>query len=88
MRKTRFTTEQIIGFIKQTETAKAMSERGRQHHFSPASLYAWRATYGGMKAEEARRPKELESENARLKRLLAQARLDIEALKGGFGVKR
>lgn len=60
----------------------------RQHGFSPASFYAWRAKYGGMEAEDARRLKELESENNRLKRLLADAHLDIQALKIGFGVKR
>jgi putative transposase len=66
----------------------AVAELGRQHGFSPASFYAWRAKCGGMEAEDAKRLKELESENSRLKRLLAEAHLDIEALKVGFGVKR
>ena len=88
MRKSRFTTEQIIGFIKQAEAGMAVAELGRQHGFSPASFHAWRAKYGGMEAENAKRLKELESENSRLKRLLAEAHLDIEALKVGFGVKR
>ncbi len=48
MRKSRFTTEQIIGFIKQAEADMAVSELGRQHGFSPASFYAWRAKYGSM----------------------------------------
>ncbi|WP_417471554.1 IS3 family transposase [Luteimonas mephitis] len=87
MRKSRFTTEQIIGFIKQAEAGMAVSELGRQHGFSPASFYAWRAKYGGMEAEDAKRLKELEAENNRLKRLLADAHLDIEALKIGFGGK-
>ncbi|WP_374013818.1 IS3 family transposase [Pseudoxanthomonas koreensis] len=87
MRKSRFTTEQIIGFIKQAEAGMAVSELGRQHGFSPASFYAWRAKYGGMEAEDAKRLKELEAENSRLKRLLADAHLDIEALKIGFGGK-
>ncbi|ELY7133697.1 IS3 family transposase [Pseudomonas aeruginosa] len=87
MRKSRFTTEQIIGFIKQAEAGMAVSEMGRQHGFSPASFYSWRAKYGGMEAEDAKRLKELESENNRLKRLLAEAHLDIEALKIGFGGK-
>lgn len=52
MRKSRFTTEQIIGFIKQAEAGMAVAELGRQHGFSPASFYAWRAKYGGMEAEE------------------------------------
>ena len=88
MKKSRFTTEQIIGFIKQAEAGMAVSELARQNGFSPASIYAWRAKYGGMEAEDAKRLKELESENNRLKRLLAEAHLDIEALKVGFGVKR
>ena len=88
MRKSSFTTEQIIGFIKQAEAGMAVSEMGRQHGVSPASFYSWRAKYGGMEAEDAKRLKELESENNRLKRLLAEAHLDIEALKIGFGVKR
>ncbi len=88
MRKSRFTTEQIIGLLKQAEAGMAVSQLGRQHGFSLASFYAWRAKYGGIRAEDAKRLKEFESENARLKRLLAEAHLDIEALKVGFGVKR
>jgi putative transposase len=87
MKKSRFTTEQIIGFIKQAEAGMAVSELCRQHGFSPASFYQWRAKYAGMEAEDAKRLKELEAENNRLKRLLAEAHLDIEALKVGFGVK-
>ena len=63
-------------------------ELGRQHGLSPASFYGRRAKYGGMEAEDAKRLKEFESENARLKRLLAEAHLDIQALTVGFGVKR
>ena len=84
MKKSRFTTEQIIGFIKQSDAGMAVSELARQNGFSPASFYAWRAKYGGMEAEDAKRLKELESENGRLKRLLAEAHLDIEALKIGL----
>ena len=88
MKKSRFTTEQIIGFIKQADAGVAVADLARQNGFSPASFYAWRAKYGGMDAEDAKRLKELETENGRLKRLLAEAHLDIEALKVGFGVKR
>ena len=88
MKKNRFTTEQIIGFIKQAEAGMAVADLARQNGFSPASFYGWRAKYGGMEAEDAKRLKELEQENGRLKRLLAAAHLDIEALKVGFGVKR
>ena len=76
--KKRFAEEQIIGFLREAEAGMAESELGRQHGFSPASFYAWRAKYGGREAEDARR----------LKRLLAQAHPDIEALKIGSGVKR
>lgn len=75
MKKSRFTTEQIIGFIKQADAGMAVAELARQNGFSPASFYAWRAKYGGMEPEHAKRLKELESENGRLKRLLAEARL-------------
>jgi putative transposase len=88
MRKSRFSTEQIISFIKQADAGMAVSELSRQHGFSPASFYAWRAKYGGMEAEDAKRLKALETENHRLKRLLAEAHLDLEALRIGFGVKR
>ena len=88
MKKSRFTTEQIIGFIKQAEAGMAVSELARQNGFSPASFYAWRAKYGGMEAEDAKRLKELETENNRLKRLLAEAHLDMHALKSVLGVKR
>jgi putative transposase len=55
MTKSRFTTEQIIGFIKQADAGMAVAELAWQHGFSPASLYAWRAMYGGMEAEDAKR---------------------------------
>ncbi len=87
MRKSKFTTEQIIGFIKQAEAGMAVTELCRQHGFSDATFYKWRAKYGGMEAADAQRLKSLEAENGRLKKLLAEAHLDIEALKIGFGVK-
>ena len=87
MRKSRFTTEQIIGFIKQVEAGMPVADLCRRHGFSGATFYKWRAKYGGMDVPDARRLKALEAENGRLKKLLAEAHLDIEALKIGFGVK-
>ena len=64
-----------------------VNEIGRKHGFSDASFYKWRSTYGGMDASEAKRLRELELENGKLKRLLAEAQLDIHALKSVFGTK-
>ena len=88
MRKSRFTAEQIIGFLKEAEAGIPVAELCRRHAFSDATFYKWRAKYGGMQADEAKRLRDLETENTRLKKLLAEAHLDIEALKVGFGVKR
>ena len=88
MRKSRFTDEQIIGFLRQAEAGMSVSELCRMQGFSDATFYKWRAKFGGMQVEEAKRLRELEAENSRLKKLLAEAHLDIEALKVGFGVKR
>jgi putative transposase len=88
MKKSRFTEDQIIGFLKQAEAGLPVAEVCRQGGFSDATFYKWRAKYGGMDASDAKRLNQLEQENARLKKLLAEAHLDIEALKVGFGVKR
>ncbi len=66
----------------------SVGELCRMQGFSDATFYKWRAKVGGMQVEEAKRLRELEAENGRLKKLLAEAHLDIEALKVGFGVKR
>lgn len=86
--KKRFTEEQIIGFLKQAEAGVPVMELCRQHGFSDASFYKWRAKFGGMEASDAKRLRELETENNKLKKLLAEAHLDMEALKVAFGVKR
>jgi putative transposase len=81
MKKSRFTDEQIIGFLKQAESGVAVKDLCRKHGFSDASFYKWRGRLGGLEVSEARRLRELESENTKLKKLLAEAMLDIEALK-------
>ncbi len=86
MRKSRFTPGQIIGFLKQAEAGMVVTGLFRQHGFSDATFYKWRAKYGGMEAAGAQHLKALEAENGRLKKLLVEAHLDIEALKIGFGV--
>ena len=88
MKKSRYTEEQIIGFLKQAELGMAIKEVCRQGGFSEATFYKWRSKYGGMNVTELQRARDLEAENARLKKLLAEAHLDIEALKVAFGVKR
>ena len=79
--KKRFSEEQIIGFLKEAERGVAVKELCRKHGFSDASFYLWRSRFGGMDVSEAKRLKALESENARLKKLLADAMLDNAALK-------
>jgi len=79
--KKRFTEEQIIGFLREAEAGLAVAELCRRHGFSEASYYLWRSKFGGMNVSDAKRLKELETENARLKRLLAEAMLENEATK-------
>ena len=88
MRKTRFTDEQIVGFLKQAEAGMPVKELCRQGGFSDATFYKWRARFGGMQASEAQRLRDLEAENTKLKKLLAEAHLDMHALKSVLGVKR
>lgn len=88
MKKSRFSEEQIIGFLKQAEAGMPIKELCRKGGFSDATFYKWRAKFGGMEASDAKRLKELENENAKLKKLLAEAHLDMHALKSVLGVKR
>jgi len=81
MKTTRFTTEQIIGILKEAEAGMPIKELCRKHGLSDATLYNWKAKYGGMAVSEARRLKDLEDENRRLKKLVADYALDIQMLK-------
>jgi putative transposase len=87
MKRSRFTEEQIIGILKEHEAGVPVAELCRKHGVSNASLYKWKAKYGGMDVSEARKLKALEDENARLKKLLADAMLDNSALKDLLGKK-
>lgn len=81
MKRSRFTEGQIIGMLKEHEAGVSVADLCRKHGVSDAIVYKWKARYGGMDVSEAKRLKGLEDENARLKRLLADAMLDraIEA---------
>ncbi|WP_156894319.1 IS3 family transposase [Rhodobacter xanthinilyticus] len=85
MRKSRFTEAQIIGMIKEQEAGLPTSELCRKHGLSPATFYKLKAKYGGMDLSDAKRLKQLEDENAKLKRLLADAMLDNVVLKDPLG---
>ena len=78
--KKRYTEAQIIGFLKEAETGIPVKELCRKHGFSDGSFYTWRSKYGGMDVSEVKRMKDLEQENSRLKKLLAESMLDKEAL--------
>ena len=79
--KQRFSEEQIIGILKQHESGVPAGELCRQHNISSATFYKWKSKFGGMTVNEAQRLKQLEAENAKLKRIVADQALDIVALK-------
>lgn len=79
--KKRFSEEQIIGFLREAEAGVPVKELCRKHGFSEASYYLWRSKFGGMSVPDAKRLKELETENARLKKLLAEQVLENEVIK-------
>lgn len=81
MKRSRFTEEQIIGILQEQESGMKTADVCRRHGVSQATFYKWKAKYGGLDVSEARRLKSLEDENNRLKRLLADAHLDIAMLK-------
>ena len=81
MKKVRFTETQIISILKQQEAGISIKDLSRQHGVSEATIYNWKAKYGGMEANEVKRMKELEEENSRLKRIVANLTLEIYAVK-------
>jgi len=81
MKKSRFTDSQIMSVLKQLEAGVSVAELSREHNVSTATLYQWRAKYGGMDASMIKRLKELEAENARLKKMYAEERIKAEIRK-------
>lgn len=76
--KKRFSEEQIIGFLKEADAGMPVKDLCRRHGFSEASYYLWRGKFGGMTVSDAKKLKALESENAKLKKLLAEMMLERE----------
>jgi len=81
MKRARFTEEQIIGVLKEQEAGAKTADLARRHRVAGATIYNWKAKYGGLEVSEAKRLRALEDENAKLKRLLAEAMLDNAGLK-------
>ena len=81
MKRSRFTQEQIIGVLKEHQAGATAADLCRKHGISEATFYTWRSKYGGMEVSDARKLKGLEEENAKLKKLLAEAMLDNAVLK-------
>jgi putative transposase len=79
--KKRFTEEQIIGFLREADAGMPIKELCRKHSFSEASYYLWRSKFGGMNVPDAKRLKELEAENTRLKKLLVEQMLENNVIR-------
>lgn len=82
MRKSRFSEEQIIGILKGAEAGMKVADLCRKHGISPQTYHRWKAKYGGLDVSEAKRLKQMDDENRRLKMLVADLTLDNQALKG------
>jgi putative transposase len=85
MKRSRFTEGQIIGVLKEHQAGLSAAELCRKHGISDATFYNWRSKYGGMEVSEAKRLKQLEDENAKLKRLLAESVMDVSTLREMLG---
>jgi putative transposase len=85
MKRSRFTEEQIIGVLKEHQAGLSAAELCRKHGISDATFYNWRSRFGGMDVSEAKRLKQLEDENAKLKKLLAESVMDVSTLREMLG---
>ena len=85
MKRSRFSEEQIIGILKEHQAGLSAKDLCRKHGISDATFYKWRSKYDGMEVSDARRLKALESENAKLKKMLAEQMLDVATLKEMLG---
>lgn len=83
----RYTEEQIIGFLREADAGMTIKDLCRKHGFSEPSYYAWKAKFGGMSVSDAQRLKTLELENSKLKKLLANSMLEIDAMREVLGRK-
>ena len=81
MKKTRFTEAQIVSILHQQEAGKSVKDISREHGISDATFYNWKAKYGGMQISDVKRMKDLEDENNRLKRIVANLTLENDAIK-------
>jgi putative transposase len=81
MKRKRYSEEQIISILKEHEAGASAADLARRHGVAENSIYRWKAKFGGMEVSEAKRLRELEAENSKLKRLLGEAELDKAALK-------
>jgi len=81
MKRSRFTEQQIVGILKEAEVGVAVKELSRKHGISDATFYNWKAKYGGLGVSELKRLRELEAENARLKKMYADLALENEAIR-------